>query len=300
VRNSVLDLSIVIVNWNTRDLLRGCLTSLAESDGNYSFETIVVDNCSGDGSADMVREEFPLVRLIESEINGGYAYANNQGLRRLQARYYLLLNPDTVLPPGALRKMLEFMDAHPEVGIAGPKLVMANGELDKACRRSFPTPENSFYKLFGLSRLFPRSKRFGQYNLTYLDPDETAEVDSVVGAFMMVRGDVLEEVGCLDERYFMYAEDLDWALRAKRAGWKAYYYPEVTVLHYKRQSSQQNKKKADYEFWRAMYVFYQKHYAQDTPLWLHYVVLGGLSLLGGRRIMRTIVRAGARRSGAEA
>jgi N-acetylglucosaminyl-diphospho-decaprenol L-rhamnosyltransferase len=300
VRNSVLDLSIVIVNWNTKDLLRGCLASVYDSEGDFAFDTVVVDNCSGDGSAAMVSEEFPQVRLIESEINGGYAYANNQGLRCFQARYYLLLNPDTVLPPDALRKMLEFMDAHPEVGIAGPKLVMASGELDMACRRSFPTPENSFYKLFGLGRLFPESKRFGQYNLTYLDPDVVAEVDSVVGAFMMVRREVVEEVGSLDERYFMYAEDLDWAFRAKRAGWKVYYYPEVTVLHYKRQSSQQNKDKADYEFWRAMYIFYRKHYAQDTPFWLHYLVLGGLSVLGRGRMLRTIIRAERQRATMEA
>jgi len=300
VRNNVLDLSVVIVSWNTKDLLRGCLTSLYDSEGDFSFETVVVDNCSSDGSADMVREEFPQAHLIESEINGGYAYANNQGLGCFQARYYLLLNPDTVLPPDAIQRMLEFLDSHPEVGIAGPKLVMADGELDMACRRSFPTPENSFYKLFGLSRLFPDSERFGRYNLTYLDPDQVAEVDSVVGAFMMVRREVVEEVGCLDEQYFMYAEDLDWAFRAKRAGWKVYYYPEVTVLHYKRQSSQQNKDRSDYEFWRAMYMFYRKHYAQETPFWLHYLVLGGLSVLGRGRMLRTIIRAERQRATVEA
>ncbi|HUV72721.1 MAG TPA: glycosyltransferase, partial [Anaerolineae bacterium] len=188
----MLDLSIIVVNWNTRDLLRDCLKSVYESEGEFIFETVVVDNCSGDGSCAMVREEFPQVHVIESEINGGYAYANNLGLQRVHARNYLLLNSDTVIPPRALEQMLEFMDAHPEVGMAGPKLVLADGSLDLACRRSFPTVENSFYKLFGLSRLFPGSRRFGRYNLTYLDPDETAEVDSVVGAFMMVRGEVVE------------------------------------------------------------------------------------------------------------
>lgn len=282
----MLDLSIIIVNWNTRDFLRDCLKSVYASECEFAFETIVVDNCSHDGSAAMVRQEFPQVHLIESDINGGYAYANNLGLRRLQARYYLLLNPDTILPTDALGDMLAFMETHPEAGMAGPKLVMADGELDLACRRSFPTPENSFYKLFGLSRLFPKSKRFGQYNLTYLDPDEMAEVDSVVGAFMMVRGEVIEQIGLLDEKYFMYAEDLDWALRAKQAGWKVYYCPHVTVLHYKRRSSEQNPRRARYEFWRAMYVFYRKHYAEDTPFWLHYLILGGLALRGGTGILR--------------
>ncbi len=286
----MLDLSIVIVNWNTRDFLRDCLKSVYASEGEFTFETIVVDNCSHDGSAAMVREEFPQVHLIESDINGGYAYANNLGLNYLQARYYLLLNPDTVLPPTALKDMLAFMEAHPEAGMAGPKLLMADGQLDLACRRSFPTPENSFYKLFGLSRLFPKSERFGQYNLTFLDPDEMAEVDSVVGAFMMVRGEVIEQIGVLDEEYFMYAEDLDWALRAKRAAWKVYYCPHVTVLHYKRRSSEQNRRKARYEFWRAMYIFYGKYYAEDTPFWLHCLVLGGLSLLGGVAMAREIFR----------
>ena len=286
----MLDLSIIIVNWNTRDLLRDCLTSIYSSEGDFALETVVVDNRSHDGSCAMVRDKFPQIHLTESEINGGYAYANNLGLRQFYARYYLLLNPDTVLPPDALRRMIEFMDTHPEVGMVGPKLIMADGTLDMACRRSFPTPENSFYKLFGLSRLFPNSKRFGQYNLTYLDPDETAEVDSVVGAFMMVRSEVVDQVGGLDEEYFMYAEDLDWALRAKKVGWKVCYFPEVTVLHYKRQASEQNRAKAHYEFWRAMYIFYRKHHAQDTPLWVHYLVLGGLALRGGRRMLREIMR----------
>ena len=286
----MLDLSIIIVSWNTRDLLRGCLASVHGSEGDFEFETVVVDNCSGDGSCAMVRDEFPQVHLIESEINGGYAYANNLGLRRCQARYYLLLNADTVLPPDALGDMIEFLDTHPEVGMAGPKLVRADGNLDLACRRSFPTVENSFYKLFGLSKLFPKNRRFGRYNLTYLDPDEISEVDSVVGAFMMVRAEVVEQVGGLDEEYFMYAEDLDWALRAKQSGWKVYYNPEVTVLHYKRRSSEQNRDKAQYEFWRAMYLFYRKHYAKDTPFWAHYSVLGGLTLFGGRRMFREIMR----------
>jgi N-acetylglucosaminyl-diphospho-decaprenol L-rhamnosyltransferase len=296
----VLDLSIIVVSWNTRDLLRDCLASVYDSEGDFSFKTVVVDNCSSDGTCALVRDEFPQVELVESEINGGYAYANNLGLRRFQARYYLLLNADTVLPPHALEGMVSFMDTHPDAGIAGPKLVRADGSLDLACRRSFPTPENSVYKLFGLSKLLPKNRRFGQYNLTYLDPDEVSEVDSVVGAFMMVRGEVVEQVGALDETYFMYAEDLDWALRAKQAGWKVYYYPEVTVLHYKRQSSEQNRDRAQYEFWRAMYLFYRKHYAKDSPPWIHYPVLGGLTLFGGMRMLREIVRSERQRAAMEA
>jgi N-acetylglucosaminyl-diphospho-decaprenol L-rhamnosyltransferase len=295
----LLDLSIVIVNWNTRELLRECLLSVYESEGDFSFRTVVVDNCSQDASCEMLSDEFPQVSLIRSEINGGYAYANNLGLRQFHARYYLLLNPDTLLPPDALSRMIGFMDARPDVGIAGPKLVLADGSLDLACKRGFPTPANSFYKLFGLSRLLPDSRRFGQYNMTYLDPDQVAEVDSVVGAFMMVRDEVVEQIGGLDEAYFMYAEDLDWALRAKNAGWKVYYYPEVTVLHYKRQSSDQNARKARYEFWRAMYLFYRKHYAESTRFLIHCLVLSGLVLRGGRGMLREIARSESKLGAAE-
>ena len=286
----MLDLGIVIVNYRTCDLLRECLQSIYESRGDFSFQVCVVDNCSQDGSCAMVGEEFSQVRLIESEVNGGYAYANNLGLRALgfaqtsdenpsesTPRYALLLNPDTLLPPSALQEMLNFMEAHPEAGVAGPRLVLADGSLDLACRRSFPSPEVSFYRMVGLSKLFPRSRRFGRYNLTYLDPDEMAEVDSVVGAFMLVRAEALGQVGLLDESFFMYGEDLDWAYRIKKAGWKVYYNPQVTVLHYKRAASRHSRK-ASYEFYRAMHIFYRKHYAATTPFWLHCLVLGGIAL----------------------
>lgn len=277
------DLVVVIVNYNTRELLRGCLGSIFVSEGQLSFEVCVVDNASSDGSAEMVRAEFPGVQLIANRENAGFARANNLGLRQYgfgrkggqTPRYALLLNPDTLLPPHALKTMLEFMDGRPDVGVAGPKLVLPDGQLDLACRRSFPSPEVSFYRMIGLSRLFPRHARFGRYNLTYLDPDQTAEVDSVVGAFMLVRGEAVAQVGLLDERYFMYGEDLDWAFRIKGAGWKVVYYPAVTVLHIKRAASQHSSK-AQLEFYRAMDIFYRQHYAAETPRWLHWLILSAI------------------------
>jgi hypothetical protein len=184
--------------------------------------------------------------------------------------------------------MLAFMDAHPESGAAGPRLVLTNGQLDRACRRSFPTPEVAFYRLTGLSFFFPRSPRFGRYNLTFLDPDETAEVDSVVGAFMMVRGETVQQVGLLDESFFMYGEDLDWAYRIKQAGWKVYYNADVTVLHYKEAASKGDRTiraKTRYEFYRAMHLFYRKHYAATMPFWFDGLVLTGLVLLGGAAML---------------
>ncbi len=279
---SEYDLGIVIVNYNTRDLLRRCLETLFASEG-VSFRLCVVDNASTDGSAAMVARDFPQVHLIANEENLGYPAANNQGLRAMgfergqrgEARYALLLNPDTELPPDALAKMTAFLDAHPEAGIAGPRLVRPDGSLDLACRRAFPSPEVSFYRLTGLSRLFPRSRRFGRYNLTYLPEDETAEVDSVVGAYMQVRAEAIEQVGLLDESFFMYGEDLDWAFRVKAAGWKVYYYPEVTVLHVKRASSRRSGR-AQVEFWRAMEVFYRKHYEAQTPRPVHWLIIAAI------------------------
>jgi N-acetylglucosaminyl-diphospho-decaprenol L-rhamnosyltransferase len=288
----MVDLAIVIVSYNVCDLLRRCLQSVHASQRTITIAVCVVDNASQDGSAEMVRNEFPDVHLIANEENIGYPAANNQGLCLLgvtaveharRPRYCLLLNPDTEVPPEAFVEMIAFLDANRDVGVAGPRLVMPNGELDLACRRSFPTPDVSFYRMVGLSRLFPNSPRFGRYNMTFLDECETAEVDSVVGAFMMVRTEAVESIGLLDERFWMYGEDLDWAKRIKDAGWKVMYYPDVTVLHVKRASSR-NSKRAQHEFYRAMLIFYYKHYYLDTPRLLHWLIVLAIALKGGRPI----------------
>jgi GT2 family glycosyltransferase len=176
--------------------------------------------------------------------------------------------------------MAAFMDAHPQAGVAGPKLVRLDGSLDLACRRSFPTPQVSFYRLTGLSKLFPRSRRFGQYNVTYLDPDQPAEVDSVNGAFMLVRAQAIAQAGLLDETFFFGGEDLDWAFRIKQAGWKVYYHPAVTVQHVKRASFRRNPRAA-FEFERAMWLFYRKHYRAATPWALDVLICLGLTARGG-------------------
>ena len=301
----MLDLGIVITSYNTRDLLRTCLRSVYASQGDFTFEVCVVDNASSDGSAEMVVAEFPQARLIANAENVGYPSANNQGLRAFgftdqptnqltnqptnQPAFALLLNSDTELPPDALAQMLDFMAKPPDVGVAGPKLVLPDGSLDLACRRSFPTPEVSFYQLTGLSHLFPHSRRFGRYNLTYLDPDRVTEVDSVVGAFMLVRGLAIVQAGLMDEQFFLYGEDLDWVFRIKAAGWKVYYNPAVTVLHVKRASTRQNPR-AQIEFYRAMDIFYRKHYAAQTPWWLHALIVSAISLrqrLAQLRMART-------------
>lgn len=291
----MLDLGIVIVNWNTKELLRRCLQTVLASTGEFTLNVVLVDNASTDGSADMVRAEFPTVEVIASPINGGFSYGNNLGLKALgyrgkgdvdadAPRYALLLNPDTEVPPTSLYDMVKFMDSRPDVGVAGPKLVLEDGSLDVACRRSFPTPMVSFYRFSGLSKLFPHNPRFGRYNMTFVDPDVELEVDSVVGAYMQVRREAIRDAGLLDELFFMYGEDLDWAFRIKEAGWKVFYHPQVMVKHIKRASSRRSKK-AQFEFQRAMLIFYRKHYRRTTPLWLHLMVMAGLMLKGGPELL---------------
>jgi GT2 family glycosyltransferase len=192
--------------------------------------------------------------------------------------YVLLLNPDTVVPPGALDSLVGYLEAHPAVGAAGPKLLLGDGTLDLACRRSFPTPEIAFYRMVGLSRLFPRSPRFGRYNMTFLDPDVETAVDALVGACMLVRGSVVREVGPLDETYFMYGEDLDWAFRIKQYGWQIMYVPRVTVHHYKRAASSQRPFRSIHHFYDAMRVFHRKHYAATTPAPLNLLIEVGITL----------------------
>jgi N-acetylglucosaminyl-diphospho-decaprenol L-rhamnosyltransferase len=306
----VLDLGIVIVNYNVRDLLRDCLASVLDSRGDLAFEVCVVDNDSHDGSADMVEAEFPQVQLIRTE-NRGYAAGNNLGLRAFgfgdgacsgtaATRFALLLNADTVLPPSALADMLGFMEAKPKAGVAGPRLVREDGSLDKACRRSFPTPEVAAYRLSGLSRLFPRSQRFGRYNLTYLPPDVTTEVDSVVGAFMLIRGAVLEEIGLLDEQYFMYAEDLDFCYRAKQRGWQVWYNAGVTVLHYKGQSSRQRSTFANVQFYRTMRLFHDKHFKDQTNFLANWLIYAAIGFMGGWALLRDRLRPATQRGVASA
>jgi N-acetylglucosaminyl-diphospho-decaprenol L-rhamnosyltransferase len=307
----MLDLGIVIVNYNVRDLLRECLASVYDSRCGETFEVCVVDNGSQDASAGMVEAEFPQVRLIRAE-NRGYAAGNNLGLRAFGfgeaegkaaaslPRYALLLNADTVLPPSALVDMLDFMESHPQAGVAGPRLVRADGSLDKACRRSFPTPEVAVYRLSGLSHLFPQSKRFGRYNLTYLSPHATTEVDSVVGAFMLIRGEALTQVGLLDEQFFMYAEDLDLCYRIKQRGWQVWYNAAVTVLHYKGESSRQRSTFSNVKFYETMRLFHDKHFKQQTFFLVNWIIYAAVGLLGGWALVRDRLRPAERRGVASA
>jgi GT2 family glycosyltransferase len=257
--SATVDLSVVIVSYNTRDILRQCLRSVLSNTGPLKAEVVVVDNASRDGSDAMVVREFPEVRLVRNTENVGYSAANNRAFSACSGRHVLLLNSDTIVLPETLPALVDFMDRTPSVGVTGCRLERPNGELDLACRRSFPTPSSSLYRLLRLSRMFPGSRRFARYNVTYLDPRGCYEVDSVVGAFMLIRGGLIEDMAGLDERYFMYGEDLDWCYRARQRKWKVWYHGTHRVIHYKGASSSQESFRMNYHFHRAMYLFHRTH-----------------------------------------
>jgi GT2 family glycosyltransferase len=258
-------LTIVIVSYNCYNLLQDCLLSIQNSREEIGFDVYVVDNCSSDQTCDRLRERFPWVTLIAADCNLGFARANNRAIRETDSEYILLLNPDTVISSGVLSDAVRFLDSHRDAGMMTCKLLTADGSLDVACRRSFPTVFDGFCRAAGLSRAFPQSRTFARYNLTYLDDREAAEVDAISGAFMMVRRAAVREVGALDEDYFMYGEDLDWAFRFRKAGWKIHYVPDNTVVHLGGGSSRSVSDRMIREFFRSMRLFVHKRYAPEQP-----------------------------------
>jgi GT2 family glycosyltransferase len=255
-----VELAIVIVNSDTREDLRNCLSSIYGSKQNTKFEIWVVDNNSSDHSPEMVQTDFPLVNLIRNRENTGFAKANNLVIRQIKTDFLLLLNPDTIVYDNAFDRTINFLKANDEAGMASCKLVKADGTLDLACRRSFPSAFDGFCRAAGLSRIFPRSRLFARYNLTYLDEDQVNEVDAINGAFMMVRKRAIDDVGLLDQDYFMYIEDLDWCFRFKQKGWKIYYVPTTNVIHLKGQSGKRDSNGMIHEFFKSMETFCKKNY----------------------------------------
>jgi O-antigen biosynthesis protein len=259
-------ISVVIVNYNVRDLLESCLHSVVSALEAVPGEILVVDNASDDGSADMVRQKFPGAVLIESDRNLGFARANNLALARARGAYLLLLNPDTLVQEDTLQTMLSFFETHPATGMAGCKILTPDGSLEPACRRSFPSPWVAFTKLAGLGTLFRRSRIFARYNLTYLDEDATYEVDAISGSFMLLRREVYAQIGGLDESYFMYGEDLDWCYRVQKAGWRIHYVHATKIVHYGGESTRRSSIDAQAVFYEAMELFVKKNLHPPAPL----------------------------------
>ena len=258
-----MKLSVIIVNYNVRHFLEQCLHSVRKASENISMETFVVDNSSVDGSVKMVEKKFPEVRLIANKENIGFSRANNQAMRQASGEYILLLNPDTIVEHNTFRDVTDFMDKHPEAGGLGVKMVDGKGHFLPESKRGLPTPEVAFYKIFGLSRLFPHSRRFSRYHLGHLPQDEIHEVDVLAGAFMLLRKKALDTVGLLDETFFMYGEDIDLSYRILKAGYKNYYFPKARIIHYKGESTKKGSLNYIFVFYQAMVIFARKHFSKQ-------------------------------------
>ena len=256
-----MKLSIVIVNYNVKHFLEQCLMSVKRALDKVEGEVFVVDNNSVDGSVEMVHENFSFVHLIVNKENVGFARANNQAIRKARGEYILLLNPDTVVEDDTFEKVIAFMDSHPDAGGLGVKMVDGTGKFLPESKRGLPTPATAFYKIFGLSALFPRSRLFSKYNLGYLDEDKIHRVDVLAGAFMLLRRKTLDKTGLLDETFFMYGEDIDLSYRITQAGYANYYFPQTRIIHYKGESTKKSSINYVLVFYRAMVIFAQKHFS---------------------------------------
>jgi GT2 family glycosyltransferase len=291
----MLDLSIIIVNFNTKEFLKKCILSIKESVKEVSYEVIIVDNASTDDSQSEIsnlRSQISNLKIILNNKNLGFSKANNLGIKASQnSRYVLFLNPDTIMQKRTIEEMIEFMDNHKDVGAATCKLMMLNGEIDDASHRGFPTPWNSFSHFSGLSKIFPKSKIFTGYNLGWKDLNKTHEIDVLAGAFMLVRRTAGEKAKWWDEDYFFYGEDIDFCFMLKQNGWKIYYIPDVFITHLKGVSggikavskeittaSNETKKLATKWRFEAMRIFYKKHYQQKYPWIVNFLVNLGISI----------------------
>jgi len=291
----MIDVSVVIVNYNTKEFLKKCVVSIVENAGDISREIIVVDNASSDGSAAEIsdlKSKISNLKIISNKKNVGFSRANNQGIEASQkSRYVLFLNPDTIIQDNAIEKMINFMDTHKDAGASTCKLIMLNGKIDDATHRGFPTPWNSFSHFSGLEKLFPKSKLFAGYSLGWRDFDSIHQIDVLAGAFMLVRRKAGDEVNWWDEDYFFYGEDIDFCYMLHEKGWKIYYVPNFSIIHYKGVSggikavskkittaSNETKKRVNKCRFDAMRIFYKKHYKNKYPWIINFLVNIGISV----------------------
>lgn len=272
-----MKLSIIILNYNSGTLLRDCLDSVFADDLPPETEVIVPDNASADESMALAEARWgDEIRVIHNGRNGGFAWGNNRGIEASSGEYVCLLNPDTVIHPGAFRELIRFMEEHPRAGCIGPKVLNSDGSFQLSAKRSIPSPFDAVSRALLLSKLFPRSPRFARYNVTYLDPDTTHRVDASTGCCMFVRRAALTEVGLIDEGYFIYCEDVDWFLRAKNMGWEVWYVPKAVIVHHHAYSERFRKRKSVEDFHRSMLRFHDKHYAKGLPAPVNAIIRAGV------------------------
>lgn len=284
---SVNRLTIIIVNYNSTDYLERCLKSILKETRADDYRIAVIDNASDQQDFSRLERLSDRVQFILNSRNVGFAAACNQGIRAFPASYYLFLNPDCVIEESAIDQTLEFLASRSTAGIVGCRVENPDGSLQPACRRRIPHPSSAFFRLSGLSRLFPRSRRVSAYNMTYENSDQIHEVEAVSGSFLMFRREVLDDIQGMDEDFFLYGEDLDFCYRAFLKGWKIFYYPHARVVHYKGKSSARARGVSDYHFYKSMEIFYRKHFAGQQNRLQQWLVFSGIKLLYAARLLRT-------------
>jgi O-antigen biosynthesis protein len=290
VTHSSPKIAVIIVNYNVVFFLEQCLNSVAEAMKQESAEVWVVDNNSVDGSVEMVREKFPWVKVIANKDNKGFSKANNQAMEISNCPYQLLLNPDTVIEEDTLFKVVKYMDEHPKVGGLGVRMVDGKGIFLPESKRGLPTPSVAFYKIFGVSRIFPKSKIFGKYHLGYLSEFETNEIEILSGAFMLMRKEALDKVGLLDEAFFMYGEDIDLSYRIIKGGYQNVYFPETRIIHYKGESTKKSSVNYVFVFYRAMVIFAKKHFSQKNARLFSFLINTAIYFRAGLAIGMRFIR----------
>ncbi len=288
--NSTPKIAVIIVNYNVVFFLEQCLNSVAEAMKQEPAEVWMVDNNSVDGSVEMVREKFPWVNVIANKDNKGFSKANNQAMEQSSCKYQLLLNPDTVIEEDTLFKVVKYMDEHPDVGGLGVRMVDGKGIFLPESKRGLPTPAVAFYKIFGISRIFPKSKIFGKYHLGYLSEFETNEIEILSGAFMLMRKEALDKVGLLDEAFFMYGEDIDLSYRIIKGGYKNVYFPETRIIHYKGESTKKSSVNYVFVFYRAMVIFARKHFSQKNARLFSFLINSAIYFRAGLAIAMRFIR----------
>jgi O-antigen biosynthesis protein len=285
-----MKLSVIIVNYNVRYFLEQCLISVFRAAKGIEMEVIVVDNNSVDGSVEMLRAKFPALTIIENHENTGFSKANNQGIAIARGEYLLLLNPDTVVGEDCFRSTLAFMDAHPDAGGLGVKMVDGKGRFLPESKRSLPTPFVAFSKIFGLSALFPKSKVFGRYHLGFLDREKVHKVEVLSGAFMMIRAETLRKTGGLDESFFMYGEDIDMSYRITCEGYSNYYFPGTSIIHYKGESTKKSSVNYVFVFYKAMVIFARKHFSRKNARLFSFLIHLAIYLRAGMALFFRVFR----------
>lgn len=273
-----MKLSVILVNWKTKDLTKDALASIFKETKGFDFEVIVVDNNSEDGSVEMIRAEFPQVVLIANKENVGFGKANNQGLKIATGDYLMFLNTDVVVLDGALNKLVSYLDSHADTMMVGPRLLNRDLSFQHACRRMLPNPINSFFHLFGLTKIFKQNKFINNYKQFAADPEVTGPAQALSGAAMMFRSQVYQELGGFDEIFFMYGEDLDFSKRVFDKGWKTVYVSDARIIHFGGQSSGKRRVQSLVNFYESMWLYYKKHFYSQYNIFFNSIIWLGIKI----------------------